>query len=87
MDIIEKEGKPISKRGKFSGRKFPYRCPRCFAMAVSLRPDEEIKCADCGEMMQMIEVQVLKNGKRVGKERSPSEIRKYVLSQVEGLRP
>ena len=82
MDIIEKEGKPISKRGKFSGRKYPCRCPRCFAMAVSLRPDETMRCADCGTPMEMIEVPVLKNGKRVQPQRSATEIRKYVLEQL-----
>ena len=85
MDIIEKDGHPISKRGKFSGRKFPYRCPKCFSMAVSLRPDDRIACADCGTVMEMIEVPVLKNGKRVRKERTPSEIRDYVLSQTSEL--
>ncbi|MFA6642651.1 MAG: nicotinate phosphoribosyltransferase, partial [Methanomethylophilus sp.] len=48
MDLVEKEKQPISKRGKFSGRKYAYRCPRCFAMGVSLSPDDEIKCPDCG---------------------------------------
>ncbi len=86
MDIIEKEGRPISKRGKFSGRKFPYRCPHCFAMAVSLRPDEHMKCADCGAPMEMIEVPVLKNGKRVQPQRSPSEIRDYVLEQIKDMK-
>ncbi|AGI47529.1 Nicotinic acid phosphoribosyltransferase [Thermoplasmatales archaeon BRNA1] len=86
MDIIEKEGKPISKRGKFSGRKFAYRCPCCFAMGVSLRPDDTIRCPDCGKAMEMIEVPVLKDGKRVSKPRTAGEIRDSVLKQIEVLK-
>ena len=32
MDLVEKDGVPMAKRGKFAGRKYPYRCPRCFTM-------------------------------------------------------
>ncbi|MCL2317454.1 MAG: nicotinate phosphoribosyltransferase, partial [Methanomassiliicoccaceae archaeon] len=35
MDVVEKDGVQISKRGKFGGRKYPYRCPKCFEMGVS----------------------------------------------------
>ncbi|MDR0887650.1 MAG: nicotinate phosphoribosyltransferase [Candidatus Methanoplasma sp.] len=81
MDIAEKDGAPISKRGKFGGRKYAYRCPRCFDMGVSLKPDDDIKCV-CGEKMEMIETEILRNGKRVGKERSPAEIRESVVEQL-----
>jgi nicotinate phosphoribosyltransferase len=81
MDIVEKDGQPISKRGKFGGRKFVYRCPHCFEMGVSLKQDSRIPCR-CGCDMEMIEVEVLRDGKRVGKERTPSEIRDHVLKQL-----
>ncbi|MCQ2071171.1 MAG: nicotinate phosphoribosyltransferase [archaeon] len=86
MDIVEKDGKPIAKRGKFSGRKFTYRCPRCFTMGVSLIPDDKIDCPDCSVPMEMIEKLVLKKGKRVCDPVSPTEIRKSVLEQMETLR-
>ncbi len=85
MDLVEKEGKPISKRGKFSGRKFAYRCPCCFGMGVSLSPDDRIRCDKCGRDMEMIEKPVLKNGKRVSPARSPSEIRDSVLEQLKTI--
>jgi len=82
MDVVEKDGQQISKRGKFGGRKYTYRCPKCFEMGVSLRSDERISCGCCHCDMEMIEKEVLRNGKRVGKERSPSEIRDYVIKQL-----
>ena len=85
MDVVEKDGLPISKRGKFGGRKFAYRCPQCFEMGVSLKPDDRIKCG-CGCGMEMIETEVLRDGKRVGKERTPSEIRESVLKQLKVIK-
>lgn len=84
MDLVEKDGKPISKRGKFGGRKYAYRCPDCLKMDVSLSPDDDMKCS-CGCHMELLEKTVLKNGKRVGKERSALDIRDYVLSQLKQL--
>ena len=84
MDLVEKDGKPISKRGKFGGRKFTYRCPHCFSMGVSLSPDDDVKCK-CGSMMEMIETKVLDHGKKCLPDREPSEIRDYVIKQVKHI--
>ncbi|MDO5862549.1 MAG: nicotinate phosphoribosyltransferase, partial [Thermoplasmata archaeon] len=81
MDLVEKDGKPISKRGKFGGRKYAYRCPHCFAMGVSLSPDDDVRCS-CGESMVMIERKVLDHGKKVSPDRAPSEIRAEVIRQI-----
>lgn len=81
MDLVEKDGKPISKRGKFGGRKYPYRCPECYTMGVSLSPDDTITCG-CGCTMEMIEKPVLVDGKRVSPEVSPENIRGYVMEQL-----
>ncbi|MCL1811537.1 MAG: nicotinate phosphoribosyltransferase [Methanomassiliicoccaceae archaeon] len=81
MDIVEKDGQPISKRGKFGGRKFTYRCPQCFEMGVSLKEDDRVSCG-CGCDMEFIETEILRDGKRVGKERTPTEIRESVLKQL-----
>lgn len=84
MDIVEKNGVPISKRGKFGGRKYPYRCPDCLSMDVSLSPNDDIKCS-CGCHMEPIEECVLKDGKRQVKERSATEIRDYVMKQLKQI--
>jgi len=81
MDIVEKDGKAISKRGKFGGRKYTYRCPDCFEMGVSLSQNDEIKCG-CGCMMEMIEKNILQDGKRLEKARTPSEVRESVIRQL-----
>lgn len=84
MDIVERDGKQISKRGKFGGRKYAYRCPDCLAMDVSLSGTDDIKCA-CGSHMVLLEEQVMKNGKRIGKQRTAKEVRDHVLSQLKQL--
>ena len=81
MDLVEKDGVPVSKRGKFGGRKFAYRCPECFSMGVSLSPDDDVVCS-CGCRMEMIERKVLDHGRKVFPDREPSEIRAEVLRQV-----
>lgn len=82
MDVVEKDGMPISKRGKFGGRKYTFRCPQCFAMGVSLDQDAAVGCR-CGCDMEMIAEEVMVDGKRTKKEKTPQEIRKYVLKQLE----
>ena len=84
MDIVEKQGKPISKRGKFSGRKYPHRCPHCLAMGVSLSPEDEVRCS-CGSVMEMLEQPVLRDGVKVQKDRTPIEIRDSVISQLKQI--
>jgi nicotinate phosphoribosyltransferase len=81
LDLVEVNGRPLSKRGKFSGRKHPYRCPRCLRWQVSLLPDEKIECS-CGAAMEMMEVQLLEGGKRCAPARSAAEIRDGVLGQL-----
>lgn len=83
MDLVCKNGSYISKKGKFGGRKFTYRCPHCLSMDVSLSESDEIKCS-CGSRMDLLEVRLMKGGKRLVKG-SPSEIRKYVLAQLRQL--
>ena len=84
MDLVEKNGVPVAKRGKFAGRKYPYRCPACFTMGVALYPDQEKVC-DCGREMEMIERLIMKDGKRTIPEVKPSEIRDYVMEQLKVL--
>lgn len=82
LDIIEKDGRPIAKRGKFAGRKYLFRCPDCLEFEVSLDRDSPPKCS-CGQEMVWAEVKVLEKGKRLVPERSAVDIRKDVLRQLE----
>ena len=83
MDLVCKNGLSISKKGKFGGRKYTYRCPHCLAMDVSLSENDDMKCS-CGSGMTSAEVPLMRSGKRVHKN-DPSEIRRYVLSQLKQM--
>ena len=79
MDIVEREGKPVAKRGKFGGRKDLSRCGKCGTMEVGVR-----KCPSCGGKMSPALVKYLEKGKPVAKLPGPDAIREYVLAQLAG---
>lgn len=84
MDIVEREGRPVAKRGKLGGRKVTYRCPECLEFFVLPYGTEEVPvCAPCGTEMKAIEEMLLKSGNRVSEPRSASELREKVLRQLE----
>jgi len=81
LDIVEIEGKPLSKRGKESGRKSLLECPKCHSRKVALWGTKGIKCA-CGGRMKDLLTTVMKGGKIIMKKRTPQEIREAVLSRL-----
>ena len=82
MDIVEIEGEPFSKRGKPSGRKDVYRCPRCYeTVVVPYNWDVKSKC-ECNEPYQKMLQPIIENGKVIEKYPKPFQIRKYVLQQL-----
>jgi nicotinate phosphoribosyltransferase len=83
MDLVCKNGSSISKKGKFGGRKYTYRCPHCLLMDVSLSQSESMRCA-CGSPMDVLEVPLMKAGKRISAEK-PEKIRDRVLTQLRQL--
>ncbi|OPX63593.1 MAG: putative nicotinate phosphoribosyltransferase [Methanomassiliicoccales archaeon PtaB.Bin134] len=85
MDIVEKGGRPVAKRGKFAGRKYVFRCPDCLEYEVSLDRHMPPKCS-CGTEMRWAEVKVIEKGKRLVPEEPAEEIRRRVLRQLDRLR-
>lgn len=81
MDIVEIEGKPIAKRGKLSGRKRLMRCPSCFKRKVVPQRSPQVRC-ECGEEMEDILKQIIKDGKLLEPLPKVEEGRKYVLEQM-----
>jgi len=79
MDIVEREGKPAAKRGKFGGRKDLQRCAKCRAFEVGAG-----KCPACGGRMGPAFVQYLDGGRPAADLPGPDAIRKYVLEQLRG---
>ncbi len=77
MDIVERDGQPAAKRGKFSGRKSLGRCVNCGTLEVGAK-----KCPACGRPVKPAMVQWLKGGKPIRKLPSEKEVRRYVIEQL-----
>lgn len=84
MDIVEIDGKPLSKKGKMSGFKYAYQCENCLNQRFSVKSDDEIFC-DCGNKMVMITKKVMENGKILWKEDIES-IKNRVVSQFDRIK-
>jgi nicotinate phosphoribosyltransferase len=84
MDIMEVDGKPLAKRGKWSGSKRVLRCAACGKGDIVPENDARTVCG-CGGMAHDILVPVLDRGKRLLDMPSHKAIRDYVMSQMEGV--
>lgn len=84
MDIVEIDGQPVAKRGKWSGGKRVLACPLCGARNIVPLQEEERVCACGGEMTDLLRP-VLDNGDLLMKPDTAAEIRESVLRQVKGL--
>lgn len=76
MDIVELNGKPITKRGKLSGMKNVYACRKCDFRTIGLF-DSKPHCPDHGEMVPLLEKfmekgQLLRSNEKVSKLRDRS---------------
>jgi nicotinate phosphoribosyltransferase len=85
MDIVEKDGRPVAKRGKYGGRKYLFRCDHCLEYEVTTSKEDIPKCPRCQNEMRLAEIPIILDGKRVYEEKSPKEIRAYVLKQLENV--
>ena len=85
MDIVEVEGRPCAKRGKLGGKKQVWRCQECLVDLVRPFGAEAPDCPVCGSRMEPMLKPLIKDGRIVAKLPSPSEIRAYVLKQLEKL--
>ncbi|MGC9138373.1 MAG: nicotinate phosphoribosyltransferase [Thermoplasmata archaeon] len=82
MDIVEIDGRPVAKKGKFSGRKDVYRCSRCGNFAVVPHGAGIPSCKRCGTPMEDAMEKVIENGKIVRRIPDADEIRSYVMDQL-----
>ncbi|PCN49957.1 hypothetical protein B6U99_07015 [Candidatus Geothermarchaeota archaeon ex4572_27] len=85
FDIVEVEGRPISKRGKMPGRKQVYRCFNCMEGAIRPEGSEPPRCPRCGGVMEGLLKPLMKGGRLVRDLPKPREIREYVLRQLSRL--
>ncbi len=85
MDIVEVEGKPFAKRGKFSGAKKVYRCKSCGSWHVVPKDEEMDACPRCGGEVESMLRPLLIQGEPVEDYPDVDEIRDYVLSQLRDM--
>ncbi len=81
LDIVEVEGKPITKRGKLSGRKQVYRCEKGHYHRVPADKKLE-RCPVCGAKVEPLLKPLIENGEIVAELPKAGEIREYVLEQA-----
>jgi len=84
MDIMEVEGKPLAKRGKWSGSKRVLRCPKCGARKIVQNTKDKHVCS-CGKRFEDILIPVLDKGKNLIQIESPSKLRKTALENIRYL--
>src|SRR3989449_1939071 len=77
MDIVEREGKPAAKRGKFGGRKDLFRCGTCGTLEVGAR-----KCPACGGGVTAALGKDPERGKPAPDPPGPHAVPKHVLAQL-----
>ncbi|WP_297489899.1 nicotinate phosphoribosyltransferase [Thermococcus sp.] len=81
LDIVEVEGKPMTKRGKLSGRKQVYRCENGHYHRVPADKKLE-RCPVCGAKVEPLLKPLIENGEVVAELPKAGEIREYVLEQA-----
>jgi nicotinate phosphoribosyltransferase len=84
MDIMEVEGKPVSKRGKRSGSKRLLRCPGCGERKTVPNRRKRYR-SSCGKDFKDLLVPVMDYGKPLIKQEKPSAIRKRVLKNIRDI--
>jgi len=86
MDIVEKEGELVAKRGKFSGKKRVYRCPKCLEYKMKRWDDkDQPKCDKCGEKMEPMLEKYMEKGKIIKDYPSNEDIHKRLLKELDNI--
>ena len=85
MDIVEVDGKPFAKRGKWSGSKRVVVCARCGERKIVPNNGGENASCSCGGVANDVLVPALDNGKQLIAQQTPSRIRDAVLQSVKNL--
>ncbi len=85
MDIVEIDGKPLAKKGKWSGSKRVLVCARCGHRKIVPNNDAMEKSCTCGGVFNDVLVPLLDAGKKLLEDLSPGRIREKVLQEVKDL--
>lgn len=85
MDIVEVDGKPLAKRGKWSGSKRVLTCARCGARKIVPNNESPESICACGGVMNDILFPALEYGSRLMQTEPPARIREEVMQRVKEL--
>jgi len=85
MDIVEKKGKSVAKRGKLGGKKEVWRCDKCLLDYVLLEGVPSPSCSNCRNKTRPLLVTLLDGGRPTSPLPSPDKIRELVLDQLRKL--
>jgi nicotinate phosphoribosyltransferase len=85
MDIVEKEGKSVAKRGKLGGKKEVWRCDKCLLDYVLLEGVRSPSCTNCGNKTRPLLVKLLESGHITSPLPTPDKIRERVIDQLNKL--
>ncbi|MEM0482103.1 MAG: nicotinate phosphoribosyltransferase [Nitrososphaerota archaeon] len=85
LDIVEVEGRPVSKRGKLPSSKQVYRC-EMFHDTVVPREKKLERCPKCGRSVEKLLKPIILNGEIVEDLPSTRAIRDYLMSRLEKIR-
>lgn len=84
MDLMEIDGVPVGKRGKWSGRKQVWRCGACHRDAI-LPLGADGACCECGGPRSPLLEPFIEGGRLVSALPRPRELRDRTLRQVREL--
>ncbi len=87
MDIVEIEGKPLAKRGKWSGAKRVVSCDSCRTRKILPLESSATICPSCGEPYTNHLLPLLEGGEVVRPIRTPEKVRDFVLCQIDRVPP
>ncbi len=85
MDIVEIDGEPVSKRGKWSGAKQVLRCTGCFEDDIQPLHQTDAwpdRCPICGSELEPLLATHTDTGQRTIASPSPADIRARVLDRL-----
>ncbi len=85
MDIVEIDGKPAAKRGKWSGSKSMLVCGQCGLRKIVPKSTGKEKPCPCGGIFKEMLITVFEEGEQLQEPESPAKIREGVLWQIKGL--
>ncbi len=85
MDIMEVEGKPLAKRGKWSGSKRVLKCSKCGTRKIVPNDKEKYTCTCRSKEFEDTLFPVLDKGRQLIQAEVPSRLRKSVLQNIKNL--